>query len=108
MARIGSPAFPAGRLVFGARSGQAMMEDAPVAVFSKEDQFRELPGKRAPQPMLPTAKNIRTGAPESPLRAQSATSCGGTWNFARWKRMKAALAQLESWNSGDRFDARRK
>src|SRR5256886_7365240 len=54
-------------VVFGARAGQAMMNDAPVAKRSSAT----LPGKRAPQPDAPDGENHPNQAhPESPLRAQ--------------------------------------
>src|SRR5258705_5704078 len=59
-------------LVFGARSGQAMMEDAPVAGSSpKKTSSATLPGKRAPQPDARDGeKHPNQAHPESPLRAQ--------------------------------------
>src|SRR5262249_41943977 len=54
-------------LVFGARSGKAMLEDAPV----KKRNTAMLPGKRAPQPDAPDReKHPNHMQAESPVRAQ--------------------------------------
>ncbi len=81
-------------LVFGARSGQAMIEDAPV----KKRSSAMLPGKRAPQPDAPDGeKHPNHPHVESPLRAQIRSLM---WNHVgilrNGKELKAALAQLEA------------
>ena len=81
-------------LVFGARSGQAMIQDAPV----KKRSSAMLPGKRAPQPDAPDGeKHPPAQHTESPLRAQIRTLM---WQYAgilrNGKDLKAALAQLEA------------
>jgi len=81
-------------LVFGARSGQAMMEDAPV---SKRSNVL-LPGKRAPQPDSPDSeKHPNHAHAESPLRTQIRDIMWRHVGILRnGKELKAALAQLES------------
>jgi len=81
-------------LVFGARGGQAMMDDAPVAKRSSAT----LPGKRAPQPDAPDAeKHANSPHAESPLRAQIRDIMWRHVGILRnGKELKAALAQLES------------
>ena len=81
-------------LVFGARSGQAMIEDAPV----KKRSSVILPGKRAPQPDAPDGEKHPTSQhAESPLRTQIRSLM---WQHAgilrNGKELKAALAQLEA------------
>jgi L-aspartate oxidase len=81
-------------LVFGARSGQAMIQDAPV----KKRSSAILPGKRAPQPDAPDAeKHPNHSHVESPLRAQIRSLM---WNHVgilrNGKELKGALAQLEA------------
>jgi len=86
-------------LVFGARSGQAMMEDAPVAGSSpKKTSSATLPGKRAPQPDARDGeKHPNQAHPESPLRAQIRDIMWRHVGILRdGKELKAALAQLES------------
>jgi len=86
-------------LVFGARSGQAMMEDAPVAGSSpKKTSSAILPGKRAPQPDAPDGeKHPNRAHPESPLRAQIRDIMWRHVGILRdGKELKAALVQLES------------
>jgi len=86
-------------LVFGARSGQAMMEDAPVAGSSpKKTTSAALPGKRAPQPDAPDGeKHPNHAHPESPLRAQIRDIMWRHVGILRnGKELKAALAQLEA------------
>jgi len=81
-------------LVFGARSGQAMMEDAPVAKRSGAS----LPGKRAPQPDTPDGeKHANHAQAESPLRAQIRDIMWRHVGILRnGKELKTALTQLES------------
>jgi L-aspartate oxidase len=81
-------------LVFGARSGQAMIQDAPV----KKRSSAILPGKRAPQPDAPDSeKHPNHPHVESPLRTQIRSLM---WNHVgilrNGKELKAALAQLEA------------
>src|SRR5579859_4752383 len=85
-------------LVFGARSGQAMMEDAPVAgSFPKKTTSATLPGKRAPQPDSPDGeKHLNHVHAESPLRVQIRDIMWRHVGILRnGKDLKAALAQLE-------------
>jgi L-aspartate oxidase len=81
-------------LVFGARSGQAMMQDAPVAKRSSAS----LSGKRAPQPDSPDAeKHAHPAHPEAPLRTQIRDLMWRHVGILRnGKELKAALAQLEA------------
>jgi L-aspartate oxidase len=81
-------------LVFGARSGQAMIEDAPVAKRSSA----QLPGKRAPQPDSHDAeKNPHPKHAESPLLTQIRDLMWRHVGILRnGKELKATLTQLES------------
>jgi len=86
-------------LVFGARSGQAMMQDAPVAVSSsKKTNTTQLPGKRAPQPDAPDAdKPPRTNHAEAPARTQIRDLMWRHVGILRnGKELKSALTQLDS------------
>ncbi|HLZ14061.1 MAG TPA: L-aspartate oxidase [Candidatus Acidoferrum sp.] len=86
-------------LVFGARSGQAMIEDAPVSGSSaKKTGSALLPGKRAPQPDSPDPeKHPHAAPPENPLRMQIRDIMWRHVGILRnGKDLKAALAQLES------------
>src|ERR1700756_990992 len=81
-------------LVFGARSGQAMIQDAPV----KKRSSAILPGKRAPQPDAPDGeKHPNPPHVESPVRTQIRSLM---WNHVgilrNGKELKAALVQLEA------------
>jgi len=81
-------------LVFGARSGQAMIQDAPV----KKRSSAILPGKRAPQPDAPDGeKHPNHPHVESPVRTQIRSLM---WNHVgilrNGKELKAALVQLEA------------
>jgi L-aspartate oxidase len=81
-------------LVFGARSGQAMSQDAPVSKRSSA----QLPGKRAPQPDSPDKERQAHAAHAEPaLRAQIRDLMWRHVGILRnGKDLKAALAQLES------------
>jgi L-aspartate oxidase len=81
-------------LVFGARSGQAMMQDAPVAKRSSAS----LPGKRAPQPDSPDAeKHAHPAHAEAPLRTQIRDLMWRHVGILRnGKELKAALVQLDA------------
>ena len=81
-------------LVFGARSGQAMMEDAPV----RKRSGASLPGKRAPQPDTPEGeKHPNHAQAESPLRAQIRDIMWRHVGILRnGKELRTALTQLES------------
>jgi L-aspartate oxidase len=81
-------------LVFGARSGQAMMQDAPVAKRSSAS----LPGKRAPQPDSADAeKHAHPAHPEAPMRTQIRDLMWRHVGILRnGKELKATLAQLET------------
>ena len=81
-------------LVFGARSGQAMMQDSPIAKRSSAS----LSGKRAPQPDSPDAeKHAHPTHPEAPLRTQIRDLMWRHVGILRnGKELKAALAQLEA------------
>ena len=81
-------------LVFGARSGQAMLQDAPV----KKRSTLSLPGKRAPQPDSPDdQKQPHSAHPESPVRTQIRDIMWRHVGILRnGKDLKAALEQLES------------
>jgi L-aspartate oxidase len=81
-------------LVFGARSGQAIIKDAPVSKRSST----QLPGKRAPQPDSADAeKQPHPARAESPLRAQIRDLMWRHVGILRnGKELKAMLAQLES------------
>jgi L-aspartate oxidase len=86
-------------LVFGARSGQAMIEDAPVSGSSaKKTSSALLPGKRAPQPdSTDPEKHPHAAPPENPLRMQIRDIMWRHVGILRnGKDLKAALAQLES------------
>lgn len=91
-------------LVFGARSGQAMMQDAPVAKRSSAS----LPGKRAPQPDSPDAeKHAHPAHPEAPLRTQIRDLMWRHVGILRnGKELKAALAQLEAMQISEAASAR--
>ena len=85
-------------LVFGARSGQAMVQDAPVAGFSsKKTSTSQLPGKRAPQPDAPDAdKPPHANHAEAPARTQIRDLMWRHVGILRsGKELKAALAQLD-------------
>ncbi|HLK03030.1 MAG TPA: L-aspartate oxidase [Candidatus Acidoferrum sp.] len=85
-------------LVFGARSGIAMMQDAPVAgAPPKKATSTTLPGKRAPQPDSHDAeKHPHTAPPESALRKQIRDIMWRHVGILRsGKDLKAALTQLE-------------
>jgi L-aspartate oxidase len=81
-------------LVFGARSGQAMMQDAPVAKRSSAT----LPGKRAPQPGSPDAeKHAHSAHPEAALRTQIRDLMWRHVGILRnGKELKSTLAQLDA------------
>jgi L-aspartate oxidase len=81
-------------LVFGARSGQAMIVDAPVSKRSSAT----LPGKRAPQPGSPDAdKQPHPAYSEAPLRTQIRDLMWRHVGILRnGKELQAALVQLES------------
>src|SRR5215470_8927747 len=85
-------------LVFGARSGQAMMQDAPIAgSSSKKTSTAQLPGKRAPQPDAPDAdKPPHANHAEAPARTQIRDVMWRHVGILRnGKELKAALAQLD-------------
>src|SRR5215813_2146196 len=85
-------------LVFGARAGETMIEDAPVAgSSSKKTSTAQLPGKRAPQPDAPDAdKPARTNHAEAPARTQIRDLMWRHVGIMRsGKELKAALAQLD-------------
>ena len=81
-------------LVFGARSGQAMMQDAPVEKRSSAS----LPGKRAPQPDSADAeKHPHPPHPEAALRIQIRELMWRHVGILRnGKELKSTLAQLEA------------
>jgi len=81
-------------LVFGARSGQAMLQDAPV----KKRNTALLPGKRAPQPdEAGSEKHPNHAHAESPLRAQIGDLMWHQVGILRnGKELKTTLAQLEA------------
>src|SRR5215813_1218592 len=86
-------------LVFGARSGQAMMQDAPV----KKRSSTALPGSPAPKPNShgTTEKSApaSTKAAEPPLRSQIRDLMWRHVGILRdGKDLKATLAQLDSLN----------
>jgi L-aspartate oxidase len=81
-------------LVFGARSGQAMMQDSPVSKRSTS----QLPGDRAPQPDGPSDKQSQSRPhSESPQRAQIRDLMWKHVGILRnGKELKSALTQLEA------------
>jgi L-aspartate oxidase len=81
-------------LVFGARSGQAMLQDFPV----KKRSTLLLPGKRAPQPdTSDPEKHPHPPHPESPLRTQIRDLMWRQVGILRnGKELKTTLAQLEA------------
>src|SRR5690348_2983434 len=81
-------------LVFGARSGQAMMQDAPVAKRSAAS----LAGKRAPKPdTSDSEKHPHATHVEPPLRTQIRDLIWRHVGILRnGKELKATLAQLEA------------
>ena len=86
-------------LVFGARSGQAMVQDAPVAgTSSKKTGAASHAGKRAPQPDTTDAeKHAHAAHTESPLLTQIRDLMWRHVGILRnGKELKATLAQLES------------
>jgi succinate dehydrogenase/fumarate reductase flavoprotein subunit len=80
--------------VFGARSGQAMMQDAPVAKRSAAS----LAGKRAPKPdTSDSEKHPHATHVEPPLRTQIRDLMWRHVGILRnGKELKATLAQLEA------------
>jgi L-aspartate oxidase len=81
-------------LVFGARGGQAMMQDAPVAKRSSAT----LPGKRAPQPGSPDAeKQAHSAHAEASPRTQIRDLMWRHVGILRnGKELKSTLAQLDA------------